>query len=173
MHGMQLSLFADTDLAVAVAPTPRARRSIRLSLAACVAAMHASPNPDSHAVAVDAVLTGATPRIVQIARLFVPSWPVAHVELEDLTQEVLLEVAASLHVAPHTSDAHTQAWLSALVMRVLHELWRAAVQDAADLRAALTALAVELEPEASAPHSDDTDDRDDEPADATIYWRAA
>lgn len=162
MHGMQLSLFADTDLTVAVAPTPTARRSVRPSLATRMVAMHAAQDPDSHAVAVDAVLTTFVPRIARIACVFAPSWPVAHVEVEDLTQEVLLEVAASLHEAPYTSDAHAQAWLSVLVMRVLHDLWRAAVQDAADHRAALALFAVELEPDVSVPHPDDTYDMDDE-----------
>lgn len=162
MHGMQLSLFAGADLAVAVAPTPTARRSIRPSLSTRMAAMHAAQDPDSHAVAVDAVLTSVAPRVGRIARLFVPSWPVAHVEVEDLMQEVLLEVAASLHEAPFTSDEQMQAWLSALVMRVLHDLWSAAVQDAADHRAALALFAVELEPDVSVPHPDDTYDMDDE-----------
>lgn len=173
MNEMQLSLFADTDLAVAVAPTPRACRSSRPSLATRVAAMRTASDPDSHAFAVDAVLTSVTPRIVNIARVFVPSWPVAHVAVEDLTQDVLLEVVASLHEAPYTSDAHTVAWLSTLVMRVLHDLWREAVQDAADHRAALAAFAVELEPDASAPHSEDTDEWDLEPADTAIHGRAA
>ncbi len=173
MHGMQMSLFADTYLTVAVAPTPTARRSIRPSLATRLAAMHVAQDPDSHAVAVDAVLTSVTSHIVRIAHLFVPSWPVAHVEIEDLTQEVLLEVAASLHEAPYTSDEHMQAWLSALAMRVLHDLWRAAVQDAADHRAALAVFSVDMEPDVSPPSADDTDDMDDEHVNPPYRPRAA
>ena len=173
MHGMQLSLFADTDLTVAVAPTPTARRSVRPSLATRMVAMHAAQDPDSHAVAVDAVLTTVAPRIARIARVFVPSWPVAHVEAEDLTQEVLLEVAASLHEAPYTSDAHTHAWLSVRVTRVLHDLWRAAVQAAADHRAALAGFSVDLEPDVSPPSADDTDDTDDEHVNPPYRPRAA
>ena len=176
MHGMQLSLFADTDLTVAVAPTPTARRSVRPSLATRMVAMHAAQDPDSHAVAVDAVLRNVTPRIVRIARLFIPSCPVAHADVDDLTQEVLLEVAASVHWAPCGSDDQVQAWLSALAMRVLHDLWRAATQDANDHRDALAQFAVELEPDASVPHPDDTDDGDDgdhEPSGAAVHARAA
>ncbi|MCC6772876.1 MAG: hypothetical protein IT360_16925 [Gemmatimonadaceae bacterium] len=173
MHGMQLSLFADADREVAPAPTPRARRSIRPSLASRVAAMHAAQDTDAHAVAVDAALTIATPRIVRIARLFVPSWPVAHVEVEDLTQEALLEVAASLHLAPCASDEHTQAWLSALVMQVLHELWRVAAREAVDHRDAVAAFAVELEPDAAALRLEDTDAADDEHVDPSVQLHAA
>ncbi|MCC6769775.1 MAG: hypothetical protein IT360_01070 [Gemmatimonadaceae bacterium] len=173
MHGMQLSLFADADREVVPAPTPRARRSIPPSLATRVAAMHPAQDPDAHAVAVDAVLTIATPRIVRIARLFVPSWPVGHVEVEDLTQEALLEVVASLHLAPFASDDHAQAWLSALVMQVLHELWHVAAQNAVDHRDAVAAFAVELEPDASALRLDYTDAADDEHVDPTVQLHAA
>lgn len=173
MHAMQLSLFADADLAVDVPPTSRGRRSRRPSLAAGVAAVHGATDADAHALAIDAVLTRVTPRVVEHARLFAPSWPDAHVEVDDLTQEVLLEVAASLDQAPCTNDAHTQAWLSALVTRVLHQLWRAAMRHAADHRTALAAFALEMEPDASAMHPDDPDAWDDEPGDATIHARAA
>lgn len=173
MNGMQLSLFADADLTVAVAAMPRARGTTRPSLAARVAAAQVAQDPDAHARAVDAVLTAATPRITRIARLFIPSWPVAHVDVDDLTQEALLEVAASLHLAPCSSDSHTQAWLSVLVMQVLHDLWRVAVQDAADHRDALAEFAVALEPNASASHPVDVDEGDDEFLDEPYHPRAA
>lgn len=168
MHGMQLSMFADAELPVAVAPTRRARRTTPLSLAALVAATRPAHDPDSHAHAVDAVLTAVTPRISRIARLFIPSWPVGHVEVDDLTQEVLLEVVASVHSAPCDSDDQVQAWLSALAMRVLYDLWRAATQDADDHRDALAQFAVELESDDSAP-----DAADDESAAERYYTQAA
>lgn len=169
MHGTQLSMFADAELRVAVAPAPRARRTMPLSLAALAAATRPAHDPDSHAGAVDAVLTAVTPRIMRIARLFIPSWPVAHADVDDLTQEVLLEVAASVHWAPCGSDDQVQAWLSALAMRVLHDLWRAAAQDADDHRDALSQFAVELESDDSAPDAAD----DDESVDERYYPQAA
>ena len=172
MHGMQLSIFADAGPSVAVAEgtTPRVRRAAGPSLAARVAAVKAAKEPDAHARAVDAVLTAVTPRITRIARLFIASWPVAHVDADDLTQEVLLEIAASLHVAPDVSVEHAHVWLSALVMRTLYDLRRVATQNADDHRDALVQFAVEQEPDVAGRQSDDVDDeQDDDPH----YTRAA
>lgn len=170
MHGMQMSIFADTDLTVDVAPTRRASRATRPSLAAGIAAAQAALDPDAHARAVDAVLTVATPRISQIARHFVASWPVAHVDADDLAQEVLLELVASLQSAPHLSDDHARVWLSSMVMSTLYELRREAMQDADDHRDALAQFAVEQERDAGELSAADGDD---DSVDERYYTQAA
>ncbi len=166
MPQMQLSLFAETDLALAAGPaTPRRSRRTTTptsALAVRVAQVHAAQAPDEHAAAVDALLTAATPRVAQITQLFLPSWPEAHVELDDLVQEALLEVAASVDQAPCTSVGQTMAWLTDLVTRALHERWHLAMVDAVDHRAATEEYAARLE---MAPDDANTGHLDDEAVD--------
>lgn len=160
MPAMQLSL--DLDRQEVDACESRTRRVVRSSLAAGVAARHAAHDADSHACAVDAFLTAASPRIATIARLCGPSWPSAHVEVENLVQEVMLEVAAALHRAPCQSEAQTQAWMSTLTLRVLYDLRHAAARDAREHSGALEQFAAENASVACMSRPYDGDDEPDE-----------
>lgn len=166
MPEMQLSMFDDADVALVVAPatTAHVRRSAgstRSTLAERIARVQAATDADTHALAVDAILNAATPRVAEIAGLFAPAWPDADVEVSDLVQEAFLDIVAALHVAPCSSDSATAAWLSSLVTKTLHTRWRLAMDDAELRRDAVAVFAVDLEPDSGAPCTDKFDDRDD------------
>lgn len=86
--------------------------------------------PGTHAAAVDAALNAATPAFHRVATLFAASWPTQDVDVDDLVQEVLLELAAALDFAPRGTTHGIAAWLSSLAFDTLHGLRDAARRNA-------------------------------------------
>ncbi len=99
------------------------------ALGSALAEMRTATTPDAHAAAVDAALHAASPSLRRVASLFAASWP-TDIDVDDLLQEVLLEVTASLHLAPRGQTHVLAAWLSSLAFDTLHGLWEAARSDA-------------------------------------------
>lgn len=91
-------------------------------------AMSSASGADACGVLVDAALRLILPRAEQIAALGMASMPPGQVEVDELAQELLLEVAAALPFAPNTSATALMTWLSTTLLDALHEAWRSAVQ---------------------------------------------
>ncbi len=110
------------------------------TLACALVKMRRARTPDEHASAVDAALNAATPSIHRVARLYAASWPSEDVDVEELVQEALLEVAAALHFAPRATGHILAAWLSTLAFHALHDLWNVAGGDESRRRSTTTSL---------------------------------
>ncbi len=104
------------------------------ALGSALAEMRTATTPDAHAAAVDAALHAASPCLRRVATHFAASWP-TDIDVDDLLQEALIEVAASLHLAPRGQTHVLAAWLSSLAFDTLHGLWDAARKDARRVRA--------------------------------------
>jgi len=125
---MQTELLLQSEItsAPAVRNLPAIPSGLIDTLADALMRMRAARGCDDHAIAVDDALSAALPAVQHIAMIFASSWPTPVVDVDDLVQEALIELTASLAFAPRVRDQRLAAWLSALAFDVMHQLWETA-----------------------------------------------
>ena len=94
----------------------------------------AATSPDVAAAAMDHCLTLVQPLVERVARIYGASWPTPAVDVDDLVQEGMLELAAAMADAPITTGNTLLAFVSATIFAALHPLWKAAQADASHER---------------------------------------
>jgi DNA-directed RNA polymerase specialized sigma24 family protein len=76
-------------------------------------------DPETAAVATEAVTQALAPLLTRVAEVYAASWPTP-VEAAELLHEAVVAVLAGLSLAPRQSRAAAVAWFSAEVFRALH-----------------------------------------------------
>lgn len=76
-------------------------------------------DPETAAVATEAVTQALAPLLTRVAEVYAASWPTS-VEAAELLYEAVAAVLAGLPLAPRQSRAAAIAWFSAEVFRALH-----------------------------------------------------
>jgi DNA-directed RNA polymerase specialized sigma24 family protein len=76
-------------------------------------------DPDTAAMATEAVTQALAPLLTRVAEVYAASWPTP-VEAAELLHEAVVAVLAGLSLAPRQSRPAAVAWFSAEVFRALH-----------------------------------------------------